>query len=715
MFYWIVQEASHAIPSRAQIVAGQNGSGTSATKSGSVADSGQASPVDAAQQTGLTAGTAYELAWVWYDGSAESSVVSTAFTTVFDASVGAATAAGQTSSISLGLTVNATAGAATAAGQAASISLGLTVNAAVGAATAAGQAASISLGSGVPVLTEAIADSVGGFAVTPQVAFTGSATSGAYYWIVQLETHPIPSDAQIVSGLAGDGSAATGSGSVAASGQSSPVSGTRLTGLSKARLYELAWVYYDGVSSYSNVASVGFRTNYTCDIADATAAGQPASISLGLTVDATVGAATAAGQAASVSLGSLYDPHIEYVKFAVLFNDADGTTTPSVLIGPAVTRYGSAVVSNDYQHFGANTYKNTAADKESSFRSASTITIGEAEDFTIEAWAYKSGGTGGYRHIVQYGSSLTNRANIGVYNGKLTVYLEGGAGNILTFSAADDFPSDQWVKTSASKVGNSLYLFQDQVLVGTGDATGKGLLPSSSGAVCIGTQQYSPGPVLTDEWIGYADDARVTGVGRFTDDILPDLQPLVFGRQCSCGIGAAIAGGQTASISLGTTVNATVGAATAAGQTANLSFGATINALVGAATAEGRAAAISLGRTIDAAIAAATAEGQAAAISLGRTIDAAIAAATATGRDATISLGSGGTGATAQEIWSYVMSNGYTAEENVVLILEYLNELHLIHGLRNGLPLTVTATSRDAGVVAQTIDNVAGTVTVTRT
>jgi hypothetical protein len=29
--------------------------------------------------------------------------------------------------------------------------------------------------------------------------------------------------------------------------------------------------------------------------------------------------------------------------------------------------------------------------------------------------------------------------------------------------------------------------------------------------------------------------------------------------------------------------------------------------------------------------------------------------------------------------------------------------------------LTVTATSRDAGVVAQTIDNVAGTVTVTRT
>jgi hypothetical protein len=223
------------------------------------------------------------------------------------------------------------------------------------------------------------------------------------------------------------------------------------------------------------------------------------------------------------------DEYFEYVVSCVLFNDANGSTTAVARVGPTVTRYGAAVVSSDQQHFDGNTYKNTAANAASSFRSASTIAIGSAADFTIECWAYKSGGTGGYRHIVQYGSSLTNRTNIGVYNGKLTAYLESGAGNILTFSAADDFPSDQWVKTSASKIGNSLYLFQDQVLVGTGDATGKGMSSSSSGAVCIGTQQYSPGPILTDEWIGYIDDVRVTeGVGRYSPTKLPDLNPLLF-------------------------------------------------------------------------------------------------------------------------------------------------------------------------------------------
>jgi hypothetical protein len=62
----------------------------------------------------------------------------------------------------------------------------------------------------------------------------------------------------------------------------------------------------------------------------------------------------------------------------------------------------------------------------------------------------------------------------------------------------------------------------------------------------------------------------------------------------------------------------------------------------------------------------------------------------------------------------YTLSNGLTAGENVVLLLEYLSDLHLIHGLRSGSPLTVTAASRSASAVAQTIASLAGTVTVTR-
>lgn len=44
-----------------------------------------------------------------------------------------------------------------------------------------------------------------------------------------------------------------------------------------------------------------------------------------------------------------------------------------------------------------------------------------------------------------------------------------------------------------------------------------------------------------------------------------------------------------------------------------------------------------------------------------------------------------------------------------------LEELHKIHGLLLGTPLVVTATSREAGAVTQTIDDTAGTVTVERT
>ncbi|HQY95298.1 hypothetical protein [Caldilinea sp.] len=74
----------------------------------------------------------------------------------------------------------------------------------------------------------------------------------------------------------------------------------------------------------------------------------------------------------------------------------------------------------------------------------------------------------------------------------------------------------------------------------------------------------------------------------------------------------------------------------------------------------------------------------------------------------------GGTGATAAQIWGYVMSNGQTAEENVLTMLEYLSDLHLIHGLRAGSPLSVTETERSAGAVVQAISEAAGVVTVTR-
>jgi len=65
-------------------------------------------------------------------------------------------------------------------------------------------------------------------------------------------------------------------------------------------------------------------------------------------------------------------------------------------------------------------------------------------------------------------------------------------------------------------------------------------------------------------------------------------------------------------------------------------------------------------------------------------------------------------------VWNYVMANGQTAEANILALLGYVEELHLIHGLRAGSPLSVTDTSRQAGAVLQALGEAAGTITVTR-
>lgn len=71
-------------------------------------------------------------------------------------------------------------------------------------------------------------------------------------------------------------------------------------------------------------------------------------------------------------------------------------------------------------------------------------------------------------------------------------------------------------------------------------------------------------------------------------------------------------------------------------------------------------------------------------------------------------------GASAAQIWGYTLSNGLSAGQNLVLAVQLLRELHLIHGLTAGSPLTVAPTARTAGAIAQTIAEAAGIVTVTR-
>jgi hypothetical protein len=71
-------------------------------------------------------------------------------------------------------------------------------------------------------------------------------------------------------------------------------------------------------------------------------------------------------------------------------------------------------------------------------------------------------------------------------------------------------------------------------------------------------------------------------------------------------------------------------------------------------------------------------------------------------------------GASAAQIWAYVLGNGLSAGATLSAVHALLLELHQVHGLESGSPLTVTTTSRTAAAISQTIAEVAGTVTVTR-
>lgn len=77
-----------------------------------------------------------------------------------------------------------------------------------------------------------------------------------------------------------------------------------------------------------------------------------------------------------------------------------------------------------------------------------------------------------------------------------------------------------------------------------------------------------------------------------------------------------------------------------------------------------------------------------------------------------------GAGATAPEIaaalLAAVVSGSKTLQDVLVAVDSNADELHKIHGLKAGSPLTVAPTTRSAAGIAQSIAEAAGVVTVTR-
>lgn len=207
------------------------------------------------------------------------------------------------------------------------------------------------------------------------------------------------------------------------------------------------------------------------------------------------------------------------------------------------------------------------------------------------------------------------------------------------------------------------------------------------------------------------------GVGPWADGPWADVPAEAGGAITIDGnVGNASAAGTTGLPGVAIAVDGNVGNAVAAGAQGLPGVAITINAAAGSAAAAGVSGSVSLGAdiTITATPGNASAAGVLAGLSLDIVVAGVVGSAVAAGVTGSVSLTGSGTGASAADIWGYTLSNGLTAEQTVVAIHELLSELHLIHGLTLGSPLSVTAAARTAGAVSQAVAEAAGTVTVTR-
>ena len=291
-------------------------------------------------------------------------------------------------------------------------------------------------------------------------------------------------------------------------------------------------------------------------------------------------------------------------------------------------------------------------------------------------WLPVSAGGGINASVTLTGCSAASAAGATVALGSATAALSGASSaasaGTVTASAGSSASITLSGASSASAAGSLLATAgATAVLSGTSSASAAGAVAASAGAsvTVVGSAASSAAGALTATAGGNA-------VATLT------------GASATSTAGSLTAGG-SAGISL-----AGVGAAGAAGAVTATAGGAASVTLTGASASAAAGILAGFG---------------------GAQITLTGASASGAAGSASASAGSGsGIGASAAEIWSYTLSSGLTAEATLVAIHTMLSELHLIHGLTAGSPLSVTAASRAAGAVSQAVAEAAGTVTVTR-
>ena len=163
--YWVVYADGGATPSGAQVVAGQDSTGSAALASGSEAYTSAGTYDEATAITSLSPNTAYRVAWVAYDGSSYSSVVISTYkiTTSLSFGYGTYSISGQSVTLLRSKVITANNGSYTYTGQTATLLKSKVVSASAGSYTYTGQTATL-------LRSKVISASAGSYSYTGQSA-----------------------------------------------------------------------------------------------------------------------------------------------------------------------------------------------------------------------------------------------------------------------------------------------------------------------------------------------------------------------------------------------------------------------------------------------------------------------------------------------------------------------------------------------------------------
>lgn len=217
-------------------------------------------------------------------------------------------------------------------------------------------------------------------------------------------------------------------------------------------------------------------------------------------------------------MGLPQTPLNDLVQVLVPFEEADGVVRNRALRARAMANgaAGPLAISSTQAKFGTRAGATVAP-----LLFSSAVLDYPGGDYTMEAWVYYTGGvTTAFRHIMQLGNIATSRANIGVWNGRPVMYVEGNspAGSINPGTSAALMPANTWCHVALVRSGTTYTLFLDGVSIYS-ITSSVAISTFAGGSFAIGTQQF--GGSGNDFFAGFIDDVRLTYAAVYTAPFAP--------------------------------------------------------------------------------------------------------------------------------------------------------------------------------------------------